>query len=81
MWGENRMSFSHVYSYPQQDGPAAKLPTWSTGTTICAKPPVDFNTGQSGTFVLKSTGCFAQRDVSPCTDNESFTHCFCAHSP
>ena len=43
----------------------------------CAEPPVDFKTkvpfwpalawpGQSGTFVLKSTGGFAQGDGSPC---------------
>ena len=42
-----------------------------------SKPPVDFKTnvpfwpglawpGHSGTFVLKSTGGFKQRDVSPC---------------
>ena len=47
-------------------------------TSRCAKPHVDFTTkvplwpgqtrpGQNGTFVLKSTGGFAQRDVSPCT--------------
>ena len=41
-------------------------------TSRCAKPPVDFKTkvplwlGQNRTFVLKSTGGFAQRDVSPC---------------
>ena len=47
-------------------------------TSRCPKPPVDFKTkvpfwpgltwpGQSRTFVLKSTGGFEQRDVSPCT--------------
>ena len=45
--------------------------------SACAKPPIDFNTkvplwlglawpGQSGTFVLKSTGGFAQAEWSPC---------------
>ena len=45
------------------------------GDTSRAKPPVDSKTkvpfwpapDQSGTLVLKSTGGFAQRDVSPCT--------------
>ena len=39
--------------------------------SACAKLPVDFKTkvppGQSGTFVLKSTGGFAQPEWSPCT--------------
>ena len=54
-----------IYSYVQGD------------TSRCAKPPVAFKTkrfglawhirpGQNRLFVLKSTGGFAQRDVSPC---------------
>ena len=43
--------------------------------SACAKIPVDFKTkvpvqarpGQSGTFVLKSIGGFAQAEWSPCT--------------
>ena len=54
-------------------------------TSRCAKPPIDFKTkdllwpglarpGQRETFVLKSTGGFAQCDVSPCTSG-GFNKC------
>ena len=48
--------------------------------SACDEPPVDFKTkvplwpGQNGTFVLKSTGGFAQCKVSPCTNSANNEH-------